>query len=243
MCDHSPVSRVALLHGFAGDPAAWDATIDAWRGPAEPVAIALPGHGRGPVRDGWHANLAAIDLAGSELAVGYSLGARVALGLLATGRIRHAVLIGVNPGLPAAERPARRAADAVWATLLRDRGIVAFVDAWQAQPLFASQARVDPTRLATRRARRLALDPEQLARSLETMGLAEMPDLRDAIDDRCRLIAGDGDTRFVGIARGLPAPLELIADCGHDAPLEQPARLAAAIERAVVDLESTRDLK
>jgi 2-succinyl-6-hydroxy-2,4-cyclohexadiene-1-carboxylate synthase len=130
------------------------------------------------------------------------------------------------------EREARRASDARWASLLRERGIAAFVDAWEAQPLFATQVRVAPARLAARRARRLALDPEQLARSLETMGLAEMSDYRAAITaERCTLIAGAEDAKYLAIARALPAPLEVIADCGHDATLEQPAALAAVIGR------------
>ncbi|HEY6177126.1 MAG TPA: hypothetical protein VIX73_21865, partial [Kofleriaceae bacterium] len=84
-----------------------------------------------------------------------------------------------------------------------------------------------------RSARRRALDPAQLARSLETMGLAEMPDYRGAIDQRFALIAGADDAKYVAIARGLPAPLEIVADSGHDPLLEQPAALAAAIARAL----------
>lgn len=215
---------VSLLHGFAGDPSAWDATIAAG---LQATAIPLPGHGI-PVRDTWQANLDAIDTAGADLLIGYSFGARIALGLLASGRAERAILVGVNPGIPDDERPARRASDASWARLLRERGIAAFVDAWEAQPLFATQARVAPERLAARRARRLALDPVELARSLEVMGLAEMPDYRAAIA-RCSLIVGADDAKFLAIARSLSAPLTVIPDAGHDVPLEQPALLAQAI--------------
>ncbi|MEO7731636.1 MAG: alpha/beta hydrolase, partial [Kofleriaceae bacterium] len=101
------------------------------------------------------------------------------------------------------------------------------------QPLFASQARAPAERRAARHARRLALDPAQLARSLETMGLAEMPDYRAAIDDRFAWIAGADDAKFVAIARALPVTLTLIADSGHDPLLEQPVALGAAIARAL----------
>ena len=225
--------RIALVHGFAGHPGAWDATIAAWSREDELRAIALPGHGV-PVRATWDANLEAVatSIGDVELVVGYSLGARVALGLVATGRSSRAILVGVNPGIEDTERAARRASDAVWAMLLRERGIAAFAEAWEAQPLFATQARVSPARLAARRSRRLALDPEQLARSLEVMGLAEMPDYRGAITaDRCVLIAGAHDPKYLAIARALPAPLEVIADSGHDPTLEQPAMLADAIAR------------
>ncbi len=225
--------RVPLIHGFAGNPSAWDATIAAWCGPGEPFAIALPGHGGGPVQGSWDGNLGALDLGDAEVAVGYSLGARVALGLVASGRLQRAVLIGVNPGIPDDERAARRAADAAWARLLRERGVVAFADAWAALPLFASQRTVAPALLAVRRAHRLALDPDELARCLEVMGLAEMPDLHGAVDDRCALLVGELDDKFVAIAGELPAPLEVIPGAGHDPTLEQPVALAAAIARAL----------
>lgn len=222
--------RCVLLHGFCGDPASWDDVALAGD------AIALPGHaGGGPVQRDWHANLAAVAarVGSADAAIGYSLGARVALGLLAEGHVPRAILISVNPGIPDAERGARRASDAAWAARARSLGTEAFIAAWEAQPLFASQRNAPAARLAARQARRRALDPEQLARSLETMGLAEMPDYRGAIDDRVSLIAGANDAKFVAIARGLPAPLALIPDSGHDPLLEQPAALAAAIARAL----------
>lgn len=225
-------TRVPVLHGFAADQASWSATIAASTTPL--VSIALPGHGGGTVLATWEANLAAIEIGDADVVVGYSFGARVALGLLATRRIQRAVLIGGCPGLPDDERPARRASDAAWARLLRSQGIAAFADAWHAQPLFATQARVAPARLAERRTHRLALDPIELARCLEVMGLAEMPDYRGIVTaDRCALIVGADDTKFVAIARSLPAPVELIEGSGHDPTLEQPDRLAAAIARAL----------
>jgi pimeloyl-ACP methyl ester carboxylesterase len=220
--------RCVLLHGFAGDPAVWDAIAI----PGEPIA--LPGHpGGGPLAGDWAANLDAIAarIGRCDVAIGYSLGARVALGLVASGRVPRAILISVNPGIADLERAARRDSDAAWARLARDRGIDAFLAAWEAQPLFATQARAPADRLAARRARRRALDPAQLARSLETMGLAEMPDYRGQVDGRCALIAGGDDARYVAIARALPAPLEIIAGSGHDPLLEQPAALAAAVGR------------
>ena len=214
--------RVAYLHGFLGSPAIWG-------------THALPGHGDGPVRATWRANIEAVATAIGEVdaVVGYSLGARVATALVALGFVPRAVLISVNPGIDEVDRPPRRARDAGWARMLREDGLATFVAAWEAQPLFATQERVGPERRAARRARRLTHDPEQLARSLEVMGLAEMPDYRHLIDERFALIAGADDPTYVGIARALPAPLELIADAGHDPTFEQPAATAAAIERAL----------
>ncbi|MGE0551084.1 MAG: alpha/beta fold hydrolase [Kofleriaceae bacterium] len=222
---------MAYLHGFLGDAASWDGVVPR---DSEHRSIALPGHGGGPVQNSWAANLRAIAgaIGASEVVVGYSLGARVAAGLVVSGHVPRAILISVNPGIDDADRAARRASDAVWAQLIRNRGVREFLTAWEAQPLFASQTRVSEARLAARHARRLQHDPEQLARSLEVMGLAEMPDYRNTItSDRFALIAGADDPKYVAIARTLRAPLEIIAGSGHDPTLEQPDALAAAIDR------------
>ena len=234
--------RCALIHGFTGAPANWDEVIDHWQLPREPQAIALPGHGGGMVHEGWEANLETIGAAidGCECAVGYSLGARVALGLVASGRVAFAVLIGVNPGIAEREREERRQFDAAWARMLRTEGLDAFVSAWENQPLFASQKRVAIERRLERRARRYRLDPEQLAQSLEQMGLGAMPDYWSAVPahrDRIALITGAEDAKYCAIARGLPAKtFETVAESGHDPTLEQPELLAAAIARCVVAL-------
>ncbi len=222
--------RRVLLHGFAGDPASWDDVAVAGD------RLALPGHqGGAALADDWAGNLAAIavQIGRVDVVVGYSLGARVALGLVAGGHVPRAVLISVNPGIADSERAARRSNDAAWARLARTQGLDAFLEAWQAQPLFASQQRAPAERRAARQARRRTLAAEQLARSLETMGLAEMPDYRAEVDARVALIAGADDAKFVAIARTLPVPVALIADSGHDPLLEQPLALAAAIEQAI----------
>src|SRR4051812_2146210 len=120
--------RCALLHGFAGTPAAWDDVIDAWQLPDEPLAIALPGHGGGLVQATWEQNLDTVARAvkGFDAVVGYSLGARVALGLVSSGLVAHGVLIGVNPGVTDADRDARRQFDSAWARMLRTEGMAAF---------------------------------------------------------------------------------------------------------------------
>lgn len=226
---------MVLLHGFAGTPDAWtDVRIP------DSIALALPGHGR-PAAASWQASL---DLLAAEInpgavVVGYSLGARVALGLLAADAIHAAVLISVNPGIDDGARAARRADDQRWAALLRREGTRAFLDAWEAQPLFASAARATPERRTRRRAAREALDPEALARSLETTGLAEMPDYRAALAaraDRAHLIAGALDARFTAIARAAAAGAEILPEVGHDPTLEAPEALTPVLARALARL-------
>lgn len=133
--------RIALIHGFANTPDVWDGF--------EGARVALPGHGPDPVAPTWDANLALVGerIGVVDVAVGYSLGARVALGLVATGRVPRAVLISANPGIDDDQRAARRVGDRAWAAMLRERGIGVFLAAWEAQPLFATQARVDEAQI------------------------------------------------------------------------------------------------
>jgi 2-succinyl-6-hydroxy-2,4-cyclohexadiene-1-carboxylate synthase len=234
---------VILLHGFAGTPSVWDDVLAAWPGGAPAArALALPGHGTPPAAS-WDDALdrLAAEVGGAPV-IGYSLGARLALGLLARDAIPAAILVSVNPGLGSdALRAERRAADAAWAALLRDRGVAGFADAWEAQPLFATQTRADAARRTRRRAAREGLDAEALARALETTGLGEMPDYRAALAARAaraHLIVGADDVRFVALAADAAAyapalVVEALAGVGHDPTLENPDALARSLDRAL----------
>ena len=214
---------VGYLHGFLGAPEVWDGIADDGA-----VRVALPGHGGAPLQRAWDDNIETIAraLGPVDVVVGYSLGARVALGLVASGNVPRAILISVSPGIDHSEKHARRAQDTVWAKRFRAEPLADVLDAWEAQPIFATQARVPESALRARRERRLALDPEQLARSLEAMGLAEMPNYTYDLDDRFELIVGADDSKYLSIAQSLDVPTHVIAHCGHDPTLEQPAELA-----------------
>ena len=130
--------------------------------------------------------------------------------------------------------PARGEAYECWALL---PALAAVTERVRIGTLVSPTSVHHPALLAKRRGHRLALDAEHLARSLETMGLAEMPDYRPqlpALRERIALIAGADDTKYVDIARALPcASMQIVIGSGHDPTLEQPERLAAAIATAV----------
>jgi 2-succinyl-6-hydroxy-2,4-cyclohexadiene-1-carboxylate synthase len=117
--------------------------------------------------------------------------------------------------------------------------VAAFAERWAAQPLFASQAHsLDEPARQRRQAQRLAQSAEGLARSLEEMGLAEMPDYRSELAElagRLTLVVGEDDAKFRALGEEMAAtaalPLHVIPRCGHDVPLEQPRALAALLER------------
>jgi 2-succinyl-6-hydroxy-2,4-cyclohexadiene-1-carboxylate synthase len=175
---------------------------------------------------------------------GYSMGGRVALGLLVRHRelFRGATLIGIHPGLAGdAERRERGERDESLARRLEERGIVEFVDRWQALPLFASQRRLPAELLARQREARLRRRPEGLARALRQLGPARMPDLRPAlaeVDLPVRLMAGELDVKYRRVAGEMAAALpratvEIVPGAGHNLLLEAPGAVAAAITRAL----------
>jgi 2-succinyl-6-hydroxy-2,4-cyclohexadiene-1-carboxylate synthase len=190
-----------------------------------------------PFEESARALLAALPDAVDEV-VGYSLGGRVALGMIAAEpqRFRSATIISAHPGLDDPEERTRRAAvDDAWARCLRTDGIASFVRAWESQPLFSTQARLPTDLLARQRRRRLRQSPEGLAQSLEQHGLGRMPSLWDSVSSfpgDLTWIAGTEDSKFLGIAREVtrrrPATrLQALPGVGHNPLLECPESLAA----------------
>jgi 2-succinyl-6-hydroxy-2,4-cyclohexadiene-1-carboxylate synthase len=174
---------------------------------------------------------------------GYSMGARVALLMVATApeRFRSATLIGVHPGLRTdRERAARSAADGHWIELL-ERGIERFVDEWEQLPLWSTQARLPESTRATQRATRLAHDPRGLAQSLRVTGLAQQPDLRPRLGDvtvPVTLMAGEEDPKFLRLAQEAAALMPnarvvAVPGAGHNLLLERPEAVARELNRNI----------
>lgn len=239
-----------LLHGFTGSPLSWQPVVDALPTSLAAVAMALPGHHPGsPVVPGFEANLdvmagalASAGLRGCHL-VGYSLGARAALGLAHRhpGLAATLTLIGGHPGLDdAGERRQRIESDRAWTEILRQRGLAAFLAAWEAQPIFATQAQLSLEARARQQRIRAVHEPEALARSLEQMGLGAMPSYGPRLaelDIAVTWIVGALDQKFLGLASAAvkrarvdrPATLVVMPGSGHNVPLERPEQLAALL--------------
>lgn len=239
-----------LLHGFSGSPRSWDAVLAACELDQDPLRPALLGHGpdwRNAAARSFDEEIArlasmALSLESPRCVCGYSMGARVALGMLVRrpGLFDAAVLIGVHPGLADEEaRSKRREVDAGRARLLRADGVSAFVAAWEGLPLFESQLGLPKDALDAQREIRLGHDAEGLARALEVLGLAEMSDYRDALartEARVLLMAGARDSKFSALALDLSGghpfiESALVAGAGHNVVLEAPGAVAAALRR------------
>ncbi len=243
------MTRLVCLHGFTADPGAWDAVLAALPGDVEAVCPPIAGHHPDQpltatrFEDEVDRLAALLPRAGDPCHLaGYSLGGRLALGLLARHRrlFASATLIGTHPGLgDEAERRDRAAADDALARRLERDGLEAFVDHWQDLSLFATQRALPPEVLAAQRARRLQHRPEGLAHALRTLSLGRMPNYRSylpALDLPVHLMAGERDLKFRRLAEAMAAALpratlEIVPAAGHNLLLEAPRAVAVAISR------------
>jgi 2-succinyl-6-hydroxy-2,4-cyclohexadiene-1-carboxylate synthase len=233
-----------LLHGFTGSGSSWSGHVSELARTRRTIAPDLPGHGASgtsaPDRmtvertaDDLTALLTRLDARPADV-LGYSLGARIALRLTvahpdAVGRL---VLESPSAGIEGPdERAARRAADERLADRIERDGIETFVDAWERNPVFASQPAV-PTGTAARvRAIRLANTPAGLAASLRGAGQGAMEPVQDRLANvtaRTIVITGAlddiGRPRAERVAAGIPgARLAVIEGAGHTPHDEQPA--------------------
>lgn len=226
-----------VIHGFAGGWHSWDAVVAHLPTDCGVLAVALPGHdGSAPVSDFEAAIDSLPELPGAHW-VGYSAGGRVLLGGLARGLVCDRVtLVSSGMGsLDVADRSARARSDAAWSTLLRTRGVAAFVEAWEAQPLFASQARAPLALREAQRAQRLAADANALADAMDALSVARMPDLSGVLSGvTCpvQLVVGAEDTKYVALARAATHDVARVVElenCGHNPLLEAPRPLAEVL--------------
>lgn len=249
---HTDESREAgpvhcwCLHGAVGAAADWrdftrtlashrigSRAVDLWRFlDCQPMTLAATARAL-------HAEAAAAPQGGGRILLGYSLGGRIALHALLENDPpwQAAVIVSAHPGLDdPADREARRAADAVWATKALTGNWADFLHDWQAQPVLAGQPIRDPaagTRLAQRR--------REIARSFIDWSLGAQDPLWPrlaTIRIPVLWVAGEQDHKFVELARRATAMiprarLAIAPDCGHRVPWQAGDWLAAEVARFV----------
>ena len=249
-CSEVRASAWLLLHGFSGGPESFHA-VEADLSGTKFLAPHLLGHGEPPTPSAHSfedevdrlARLCRAHFAQSVDLLGYSLGARLGLGLLLRhpDLFRSAVLVGVNPGLETEpERHARRASDfALAQKLAQDNDVGAFVEHWERLPLFASQQSL-PRAVLERQARlRRSHSAAGLGRALQVLGLGSMPNFWPSlvrVDQPLTLVVGEYDLKFRNLAQAmiqsLPrARLEIIPGAGHNVVLEAPLALTEVLAR------------
>jgi 2-succinyl-6-hydroxy-2,4-cyclohexadiene-1-carboxylate synthase len=242
------VTTILALHGFTGSPDSWGFLRESALPLAAPALVGHAGSSESVQVTGFEDEvdrLAQLAPADEPLhVVGYSLGARLALGIALRypERVARLTLISGHPGLSSeGEQRARRAADSIWIELLLGRGVLAFVDTWETQPLWATQAQLPESARARRRAERLSHDPAGLSRSLRVTGLGEMPNYAERLAELempVSVLAGDLDLKFSALARSMAEclrhpTLEIAPGAGHDLLLERPEFVTEVIRRGI----------
>ncbi len=222
--------EVLALHGFLGSGEDFEALHASL-----PLSISAPDlHGADAASIGDLAEL----VAGPSIAIGYSMGARVALELALRRPLEALILIGATAGISdESERAARREADERWAQLLDAEGIDAFLARWEAQPVLAGHAAIPEPWRSRFRARRRQADPKALVHALRKWGTGTMTPLWDrlaSITAPVLLLTGGADRKFAGLARVLASRLPdavhvEIPDAGHAVHLERPREVGAAV--------------
>lgn len=237
-----PLGAVGL-HGFTQTGGMWREV--ATMAGIGMVAPDLPGHGTSwPGESSWTAAVAAATgVMGRppRVLVGYSQGARVALGaaLAAPESVRRLVVISGRPGLEDEDaRQARAASDSALADEIESEGVPAFVSRWLAGPMFEGLRRRPADWQQADRALRLVNKAAGLAAALRGYGLGSMPYLGDRLGELkmpVTLMAGSEDPEYVTAAERMAellpsATVRLIHGAGHAVVGERPEEVAAVLE-------------
>lgn len=251
---------LVLFHGFTGASAGWEELALQWALHRTVYAVDLPGHG-GTICESdlsWDGHIEALAILVRQFSngpvhlLGYSMGARLALGLAADDavQLQSLTLESVHPGLRTDdEKEVRRRQDQVWIDLLAAQSIEAFAAAWESQALWCNQ---DPLSRQVRlqRAIRREQHPGRLSASLQHVGLAEQPCLEDKLPSLpfpVHLIAGGEDIKFAKLAeemrRHIPQGCTtLFPGYGHCVHVESPTTYHAITNAFFQDSESAGTL-
>jgi 2-succinyl-6-hydroxy-2,4-cyclohexadiene-1-carboxylate synthase len=181
--------------------------------------------------------------------VGYSLGARVAMAAthFAPTRVRGALLISGHPGLASpAQRAERAAVEARWQARLANEPLHTFMDAWERQPLFATQQNLDAELLAEQRRWRTAHRSEGLLLCHRALALSTMPDWRPSLAAFAGPVvvltgALDGAYTSLGaelLALGAHIQHRVVPGVGHNVLLEAPQVVGAAARELMAAVEA-----
>ncbi|MCL4543889.1 MAG: 2-succinyl-6-hydroxy-2,4-cyclohexadiene-1-carboxylate synthase [Chloroflexi bacterium] len=233
---------VMLLHGFTHSSRTWGPLRERLAGSFTVIAVDLIGHGESATPDSlrhYALEQCADDLAalltvlGMERTgvLGYSMGGRVALQLALRHREHCTALLleSTSPGIEdEVARQARREADAALAARIEQIGVEAFLQEWEALPLFAGLRRVPPALSEQLHSLRLRNSAKGLASSLRGMGTGRQRPLWSQLPDLAvpvLVIAGQDDGKYCEIGLRMTSFLPcarsvIVPESGHTVHLE-----------------------
>jgi 2-succinyl-6-hydroxy-2,4-cyclohexadiene-1-carboxylate synthase len=240
-----------LLHGFTLDHATWQPVRDSLRRFGRTLAVDLIGHGQSPAPEdvGAYTMTACLEQLDTVLeraglsgawAVGYSMGARVALqwAVHRRHRVRGLILESGTAGLESGqERLNRQVLDDALAARIIKGGVKAFVEEWLEQPLFAGLKKLPPAEQEALKERRLLNRTVGLVNSLRGMGAGAMAPVWAELPNLLMptlLLAGENDPKYAALARRMAGFIPgsrcaIIPGSGHTVHVEQPQAWSAAV--------------
>lgn len=235
---------LVFLHGFTGNSKSWSPHIPYFRHEFACISVDLLGHGNSdtpldPARYRMEKTLtdlaALFDQLGLDKVhlVGYSMGGRVALSFAIhyPKRVLSLTLESASPGIQSAdERRARIKSDEALCDLIENEGLDKFIEHWENQPLFATQANLPEDMRSNLRQQRQRNTSRGLVNSLRGLGSGVMPPMWNKLDQvQCPtlLIVGELDEKFSSIALKMAAAMKHVKICiiegaGHTVHLEKP---------------------
>jgi len=191
------------LHGFLGRGADWDFLRDAG------FDIRAPSLFAGDSID-------SVTPTADDILLGYSMGARVALQLLKTHRVKKAVLVSTGVAPP---EPGRKELDETWASRFESsEPWESIIDAWNRQSVFAGRANPLARNEADYDRKRLAAALRE-PRQVDLAGIS-VPTL---------WMAGEDDVKYRDAAKRAAGQMKnselwICPGAAHRVPWEQPQR-------------------
>jgi 2-succinyl-6-hydroxy-2,4-cyclohexadiene-1-carboxylate synthase len=202
-----------------------------------------------PAQD-WQASLRQLAelIPAESVLVGYSMGARLALGLGLEypDRFRGLVFISGNPGLESdVAREGRLVTDGQVAARIESQPLAEFLTEWYQQAVFST---VPEAITRSEIAHKLERDSNYWPAILRANSIAHQPNYwtyLDRLQTPMLAIAGKQDTKYcqiaVRLAHELPSKVtsKIIANCGHIVHREQPEALVEALADFLKRLETS----
>lgn len=172
--------------------------------------------------------------------LGYSMGARLALGWALTypQQVQTLIMESGSPGLSTQQaRQVRQQQDEQIAQRIEREGVAGFVAFWQELPLFSSQKQLAKSRQERIRQERLSQTASGLARSLRGMGTGSQPNYWSELAQivpPVLYLAGEWDQKFQTIGQQMAQASQRIQfitlpAVGHCLHIENPRAFAQPI--------------
>ena len=224
---------IVFLHGFLGNSGEWQRVIAALPNQSRCRSLDLP------VTNDWHDAVQAVlaKITTPSVLIGYSMGARLALGcaVAASQKVSHLYFVSGNPGLDDAERAPRWTSDQAVAERLLTEPVREFLESWYQQPVFSSVP--DAMKSQWIDERQADMDRTRQSKLLSSLSVAKQPNYwEDLASLSCPItvIVGEQDEKYKSIGQAITqqsrARLEIIKNAGHAVHRERPLEVARILQ-------------